>query len=116
MRLKKSMRVKKSAPRVKKSPLVKGAIGTQAIFLVVLGVAAAAAMLIASAGSSRPADVAAGGAQQERMTHATARKSAASGALDATLVRGEHARGGTPGAGRRTAVDLSDDHGLPRAG
>jgi hypothetical protein len=85
MRLKKSMRVKKSAPRVKKSPFVKGAIGTQAIFLVVLGVAAAAAMLIASAGSSRP-DVAAVGAQQERSTHATARKSAASGAVDATLV------------------------------
>jgi hypothetical protein len=84
MRMKKSMRVKKSAPRVKTFAFVKGAIGTQAMFLVLLGVAAAAAMLIARAGSSRPSDVAAVGAQQERMTHATARKSAASGVLDAT--------------------------------
>ena len=86
MRMKKSMRVKKSAPRVKKSTFVKGAIGTQAIFLVVLGVVAAAAMLIASGGSSRPSDVATVGAQQERMAHAPARNIARRRASpDATL-------------------------------
>jgi len=85
MRMKKSMRVKKAAPRVKKSMFVKGAIGTQAIFLVVLGVVAAAAMLIAGGGSSRPSDVATIGAQHEGTAHAPARKSAASDAPEVTL-------------------------------
>jgi len=84
---------KKSAPRAKKSTRFTGSIRTQAIFLIVIGVVAAAAMLIAARQSSRPSDIAAMDFQQDKaaVSHARASKSAASqaapsrAALDTTL-------------------------------
>jgi hypothetical protein len=65
--MKKSVRLKKSTPRSKKTSRITGAIGTQAIFLTVVGVVAAAAMLIGARWSSQPGDVAAADFQQEKV-------------------------------------------------
>src|SRR6185295_18978028 len=64
MRMRKLMPKKKSAPRSKKPTRFAGTVGAQAIFLVVIGVVAAAAMLIAARQSSQPSDVAAMDFQQ----------------------------------------------------
>jgi Tfp pilus assembly protein PilV len=87
MRMRKLMPKKKSAPRSKKSTRFAGTVGAQAIFLVVIGVVAAAAMLIAARQSSQPSEVAAMDFQQEKAANARAKKSGASEAAPAGAFR-----------------------------
>jgi hypothetical protein len=70
------MRMKKSTPRSKKSTRFTGKIRTQAIVLVVIGVVAAAAMLITAGRSSQPTDIA---------THAKKASPSDAALLDTTL-------------------------------
>jgi hypothetical protein len=89
MRLKKSVRLKKSTPRSKKSAHFTATVGQQAAVLVAIGVVAAAAMLIAMRHSSPMSDVAAVDFQQEKVTaHARAKNASDAPAgpfLDTTL-------------------------------
>jgi hypothetical protein len=77
MRIRKLTRAKKSTPRSKKSALAAKAIRTQAIFLVVVGIVAAAAMLFAAGQSSRPSQVAIVDGQSDVSLPTSARRSSA---------------------------------------
>jgi hypothetical protein len=66
MRMRKTVRAKKSTPRSKKSARFTASIGRQAAALTAIGVVTAAAMLFAARHSSPPSGVAAADFQQER--------------------------------------------------
>ena len=66
MRMRKTVRAKKSTPRSKKSARFTASIGQQAAALTAIGVVAAAAMLFAARHSSPPSGVAAADFQQEK--------------------------------------------------
>ena len=66
MRMRKTVRAKKSTPRSKKSTRVTASVGQQAAALAAIGVVAAAAMLFAARHSSPPSGVAAADFQQEK--------------------------------------------------
>jgi len=83
MRMRKLMRKRISTPRSKKSTRFTGAIRTQAIFLVVIGVVAAAAMLIAARQSSQGSDVTT--VAQARAKNAASESASARVVLDTTL-------------------------------
>ena len=88
MRMKKSVRLKKSTPRSKKSARFTGTIGQQAAVLVAIGVVAAGAMLFVARHSS-PSEVAAADFQQEKASARARAKNAseapAGAILDTTL-------------------------------
>ena len=91
MRMRKPVRLKKSAPRSKKSTRLTASVGRQAAVLAVIGVVAAAAMLFATRRSSPQSVVAATDFQQEKVAaHARAKNASepapAGAALDTTLV------------------------------
>ena len=83
MRMRKLMRKKTSTARSKKSTRFTGAIRTQAIFLVVIGVVAAAAMLIAARQSSQPSDVTT--VAHARAKNAASEAASAGAVLDTTV-------------------------------
>ena len=68
MRMRKTVRAKKSTPRSKKPTGVTASVGRQAAALAAIGVVAAAAMLFAARHSSPPSGVAAADFQQEKAT------------------------------------------------
>ena len=70
MRMKKSVRSKKSTPRSKKPIRFTASVGRQAAALTVIGVVAAAAMLFAARHSSPQSGVAAADFQQEKVARA----------------------------------------------
>jgi hypothetical protein len=72
MRMRKSVRPKKSTPRAKKPTSSTTSVGRQAAALAVIGVVAAAAMLYASRDSSPRPDAAAAARQPDKASHARA--------------------------------------------
>jgi hypothetical protein len=97
MRMKKSVRLKKSTPRSKKSARFTGTIGQQAAVLVAIGVVAAGAMIFVASHSS-PSEVAAADFQQEK-AHARAKNAseAPAGAFVETTLAADTTAANMPG-------------------
>ena len=87
MRIKKSVRAKKSTPRSKKPTRFTASVGQQAIALTVIGVVAAAAMIFAARHSSSPSGVTAADFHQDKAarTRNASEPIPASGSFDTML-------------------------------
>ena len=87
MRIRKSVRAKKSAPRSKKSTRFTPSVGHQAAALTVIGVVAAAAMIFAARPSSSPSGGAAANFQQDKAarTRSASETAPASASFDTML-------------------------------
>jgi hypothetical protein len=110
MPMRKLMRKKVSTPRLKKSTRLSGAIGPQAIFLVVIGVMAAVVMLIAGRQSSPPSDVST--VAHARAKNAGGETAPAGTALETTLAADTTsanmpAPGSTKASGQKSPVTIT---------
>ena len=87
MRIRKTVRAKKSTPRSKKSTRFTASVGQQAAALAAIGVVAAAAMLFAARHSSPPSGVAAADFHQDKVarTRTTSEATPAGPSFDTTL-------------------------------